>query len=93
MANLTNSHSLTAFQRNARGFIEGLNQTKEPLLLTVNGSVQAVVVDPQTYQEIEKEMEHQRLLAAIAEGEADIQAGRVRPMEEFIAEIKAEYGF
>jgi PHD/YefM family antitoxin component YafN of YafNO toxin-antitoxin module len=93
MANLTNSHSLTAFQRNAHGFIEGLNQTKEPLLLTVNGSVQAVVVDPQTYQEMEKEMEHQRLLAAIAEGEADIQAGRVRPMEEFLGEMKERYGF
>jgi hypothetical protein len=91
MANLTNSHSLTAFQRNARGFIEGLNATKEPPpLLTVNGSVQAVVVDPQTYQEIEKEMERRHLLAAIAEGEADIQAGRVRPMEEFIAGIKTE---
>lgn len=92
MANLTNSHSLTAFQRNARSFIEGLNATKEPLLLTVNGSVQAVVIDPLTYQEMEKEMEHQRLLAAIAEGEKAIQEGRVRPMEEFLAEIKAEYG-
>jgi PHD/YefM family antitoxin component YafN of YafNO toxin-antitoxin module len=92
MANLTNSHSLTAFQRNARSFIEGLNATKEPLLLTVNGSVQAVVVDPLTYQEIEKEIERKHLLAAIAEGEKAIQEGRVRPMEEFLAEIKAEYG-
>ena len=90
MANLTNSHSLTAFQRNARGFIEGLNETREPLLLMVNGSVQAVVVDPQTYQEIEQEM---GLLAAIAEGEADIQAERVRPMEELLQEMKERYGF
>jgi PHD/YefM family antitoxin component YafN of YafNO toxin-antitoxin module len=93
MANLTNSHSLTAFQRNARGFIEGLNETKEPLLLTVNGSVQAVVVDPQTYQEIEKEMEHQRLLAAIAEGEKAIQEGRVITHEEFQQRMKERYGF
>ena len=91
MANLTNSHSLTAFQRNARGFIEGLNATKEPLLLTVNGSVQAVVVDPHTFQEIEKEMERQRLLAAIAEGEKAIQEGRVITYEEFQQGMKERY--
>ena len=39
MADLTNSHSVTEFQRNAKGFIEGLNLTKKPLLLTVNGKV------------------------------------------------------
>lgn len=92
MTNLTNSHSLTSFQRNARGFIEGINQTKEPLLLTVNGTVQAVVMDPLTYQEIEKEIQRKHLLEAIAEGERAIQEGRVRPVEEFQAEMKAKYG-
>lgn len=92
MTNLTNSHSLTSFQRNARGFIEGINQTKEPLLLTVNGTVQAVVMDPLTYQEIEKEIQRRHLLAAIAEGERAIQEGKVRPVEEFQAEMKAKYG-
>ncbi len=37
MANLTISHSLTDFQRNARRFIDSLNETQEPMLLTVNG--------------------------------------------------------
>jgi len=91
MTNLTNSHSLTTFQRNARGFIEGINQTEEPLLLTVNGTVQAVVVDPVTFQEYEKDLEHKKLLAAIAEGERDIQEGRVRPIAEFKAEMEAEF--
>ena len=92
MANLTNSHSLTTFQRNARGFIEGINQTREPLLLTVNGTVQAVLVDPVTFQEYEKDMEHKRLLAAIAEGERDVQEGRVMSLQEMKAEINKKYG-
>jgi len=92
MTNLTNSHSLTTFQRNARGFIEGINQTREPLLLTVNGTVQAVVVDPVTFQEYEKDMEHKKLLAAIAEGERDIQEGRIMSMEEVKAKINQKYG-
>lgn len=92
MTNLTNSYSLTSFQRNAREFIEGINQTKEPLLLTVNGTVQAVVIDPVTYQELEKEIERKNLLAAIAEGERAIQEGRVRPIEEFKAEMETKHG-
>lgn len=92
MANLTNSHSLTTFQRNARGFIEGINRTKEPLLLTVNGTVQAVVVDPVTFQEYERDIEHKKLLAAIAEGERDVQEGRVMSLEEMKAKINQKYG-
>lgn len=92
MTNLTNSHSLTDFQRNARAYIEGLNESKEPMLLTVNGRVQAVVIDPVTYQEMEEERERQRLLDAIREGERAIQEGRIRPAEEVFEEIRSKYG-
>lgn len=93
MANLTNSHSLTDFQRNARSFIESLNETQEPMLLTVNGKVQAVLVDPVTYQQTEEQLEHARLIAAIREGEQAIREGRTRPAEEVFAELQAKYGF
>ena len=93
MADLTNSHSLTDFQRNARGFIEGLNQTKQPVLLTVNGKVQAVLVDPVTFQDMEATLDRERLLAAIREGEQAIQEGRTRSAEEVFAEMKAKHGF
>ena len=93
MADLTNSHSLTDFQRNARGFIEGLNQTKQPVLLPVNGKVQAVLVDPVTFQDMEATLDRERLLAAIREGEQAIQEGRTRSAEEVFAEMKAKHGF
>ena len=93
MANLTNSHSLTEFQRNAKGFIDGLNHSREPLLLTVNGKVQAVVVDPVSYQAMEDRMERERFIAAVKEGIKDIDEGRTRPIEEVYAEMKAKYGF
>ncbi len=50
MANLTNSHRLTEFQRNAKEFIDTMNQSREPVLITVDGKVQAVLVDPVSYQ-------------------------------------------
>ena len=93
MADITNSHSLTDFQRNARGFIEGLNHTKKPVLLTVNGKVQAVLVDPTTFQEMEEKLDRERFVAAIREGERAIQEGRTRPAEEVLAEMKAKHGF
>lgn len=92
MAILSNSHSLTEFQRNARGFIETLNDTKEPVLLTVNGKVQAVLVDPDTYQEMESGHERERFIAAVREGLRQSDAGLSRPLDEVIAEIRQKHG-
>lgn len=92
MINLSNSRSLTDFQRNARSFIEGLNDTKEPLLLTVNGKVEAVLLDPATFQELEENAERERLIVALQEGERAIGEGRVRPAGEAFEELKARHG-
>ena len=93
MANLTNSHSLTEFQRNAKGFIDGMNESREPVLITVNGKVQAVLVDPISFQEMEQHMERERFIAAILEGEKDIEEGRTKPAAQVFAELKAKHGF
>ena len=93
MAILTNSHSLTDFQRNARTYIENINETHEPMLLTVNGKVQAVLIDPVTYQQAEEQLERARFIAAVREGEQAIREGRTRPAEEVFADLKAKHGF
>jgi PHD/YefM family antitoxin component YafN of YafNO toxin-antitoxin module len=93
MADITNSHSLTDFQRNAKSFIDGLNESKEPLLLTVNGRVQAVLVDPVTFQQMEERVERERFMAAILEGEKDIAEGRTRPAAEVFEELRIKHGF
>ncbi len=93
MVNLTNSHSLTDFQRNARTYIENINETQEPMLLTVNGKVQAVLIDPVTYQSTQEELERVRFIAAIREGEQAIREGRTTPSEKVFEDLKAKYGF
>lgn len=92
MANLTNSHSLTDFQRNARSFIEAINQTREPVLLTVSGKVRAVLVDPVTFQKLEAQQERECFIAALREGLQDIAEGRTRPAAEVYADMKAKHG-
>lgn len=92
MLDLTNSHSLTEFQRNAREFIDGLNERKEPLLLTVNGKIQAIVVDPVTYRDMEESLERERFMEALKVGLGDIDEGRTRTLEDVSADLKAKYG-
>jgi prevent-host-death family protein len=91
MIDITNSHSLTDFQRNAKGLINGLNESREPLLITVNGKVQAVLIDPNSYQEMEAKIEKEKFLSAVRVGLKDISEGRSRPVELVIAELSAKY--
>jgi len=93
MANLTNSYSLTDFQRNARSYIDSINETHEPMLLTVNGKVQAVLIDPETYQKAEEQLERARLIAAIRAGEQAVQEGRTTSAEQVFADLKDKHGF
>ncbi len=92
MINLANSRSLTDFQRNARSFLDGLNSTHEPLLLTVNGQVQAVVLDPQTFQAFQQFLDQEKFVAALQEGLRDLDEGRTRSLESVKADLKAHYG-
>lgn len=89
---LNNSHSLTEFQRNARDFIEGINANKEPVLITVNGKVEAVLVDPVTFQDMEACKERERLIEAVREGIKAADEGRVRSAEDVYADLRRKYG-
>lgn len=92
MLRLSNSCSLTEFQRNAKSFITELNTERHPVMITVNGKIQAVVVDPETYEDYEELRERERFIKAIREGEQAIAQGKVHSAEDVIRELKAKYG-
>ena len=93
MTDLTNSRSLTDFQRNARSCIEGLNETKKPMLLTINGKVQAILIDPASYQSFVGFCERRHFMDALRDGERAIEEGRVRTAAEAYQEMKSRYDF
>lgn len=93
MANLANSYSLSDFQRNARSFLQDVNDKKEPLILTVNGKIQGVLLDPETYQHLEELQERERFITALKEGIKDLETGNIRPAEEVFEDMRAKYGF
>lgn len=92
MSNVTDVHSLTEFQRNARALIGKVKKSKNPLLLTVNGRPEVVVQDAEVYQAMVERLQEMEDLVAIREGLAQAEAGNARPAREVFAELKQKHG-
>jgi prevent-host-death family protein len=78
--------SLTEFKSDASGWIERL-QHQEAVVLTRNGRGRAVV---QSYEAYRQTQESLAMLQIVAQGEADIRAGRVTPHEKLFADLRRE---
>ena len=76
---------ITDLKKHTRELIDQVRRTGRPLILTVNGRADAVLLDAKTY---EKHLKASNLARLLAEGEADIAAGRTRPIRTFLREFK-----
>lgn len=92
MIDVRQIRSLSEFQRNAREFLKKLAEDRNPIVLTVNGKAEAVVLDPATYQSLSEMADNREFLAAVKEGIADMDAGRVTPLKESIRRVEEKYG-
>ena len=92
MVNVTQIHSLTEFQRNAREHIDRMKQTGQPEVLTVNGQAEVVVQSASSYQQLLDDAELSRSLRVIRQSLEDAKAGRTRPMRQFIEALAAKHG-
>ena len=79
--------SLSYFKRNSAKALKRLKKTKRPLVLTVNGKAEAVVMDPQTYQSESAQREHAEMIAFLKESLADTDAGRTVDAREFLKRL------
>jgi prevent-host-death family protein len=69
--------------------VRGLDARPRPLVITLNGKPAAVVMSP---REFDRLTYHQRVVDAVNEGLADIEAGRVYSDDEVFAELEKEFG-
>jgi PHD/YefM family antitoxin component YafN of YafNO toxin-antitoxin module len=65
MLDTRNIYPLSEFQRNTKAFAARLNQSKKPIVLTVNGKAAMVIQDAEAYQELLDSSEIQRSAAII----------------------------
>jgi prevent-host-death family protein len=77
--------SVTDLKRKTREILSQVHRTKRPVVLTVNGRADAVLMDTKTYEKHLKAGNMARLLAL---GEEDVASGRTRPMRAFLKEFK-----
>jgi prevent-host-death family protein len=65
--------------------LEQLQRTGRPLVITIAGKPAVVMMNAATY---EQHLHNMNLARLLAEGEADVQAGRTRPASEFFKELQ-----
>lgn len=83
---------LTAFRNNSVEMMRQLRETQRPIILTVNGKAEAVVLGTEAYQRL------MDLVAQLDEGEAlrmaeeERRLGLGRPAREVLEEIRVASG-
>lgn len=90
MFNVSDIHSLTDFQRNARNHLQRLKDTQRPEVLTVNGKPEIVVQDAQSYQALIDELERLQALAGIKQGLNGMRAGEGKDAHEFLEQLRRQ---
>ncbi len=67
MIKTQNIYPLSDFQRNAREFVVNLQESGQPIVLTVNGKATLVIQDAASYQALLDELEVQKSASIIGE--------------------------
>jgi prevent-host-death family protein len=77
---------VTLMKTRAAQLLRKVEETRRPVIITQNGEPKGVLLDLTSYQELR---EATLLLKLIAQGEADVSAGRLTPQEEVFAAARA----
>jgi PHD/YefM family antitoxin component YafN of YafNO toxin-antitoxin module len=80
-------HSLTTFKRKSSSLMKKMKKTGRPLVLTINGKAEAIVLDPAAYQQV---ADHLDAIASIRRGLAQARRGEGRPAEDVFDELERE---
>jgi len=81
-------HSLTTFKRNSSGLMKRMKKSGRPLVLTINGKAEAVLLDAAAYQEV---ADHLDAVASIRRGLAQARKGEGRLADDVFAELEGEF--
>jgi PHD/YefM family antitoxin component YafN of YafNO toxin-antitoxin module len=91
MISLSNIHSVSDFQRNPKGILGKIKNSKSPVVLTVNGKAELIVQDAASYQELLDKVAAAEDLEAIREGLAQSFTEDGQEASEFFAELRAKH--
>ena len=78
---------ISYLKANAAEVLAQLAERREPLVITQNGEVKAVIQDVASYEETQETL---ALLKILALGNAQIEAGKVKPVRDVVARLRAK---
>lgn len=78
---------ISYLKANAAEVLAQLAERREPLVITQNGEAKAVIQDVASYEETQETL---ALLKILALGNAEIEAGKVKPVTEVVARLRAK---
>lgn len=79
--------SVTDLKRHTRDILDHLHTTGRPVILTVNGRADSVLLDVKVY---EKYLQAGNLARLLAPAEKDVEQGRTRSAREFVKEFRSD---
>jgi prevent-host-death family protein len=80
---------ISEFKAQASDWLRKLGETDAPLIVTQNGRPAGVLLSPRAFDAL---TEQARFVAAVTEGLADAEAGRLHDHADVVARMKARYG-
>jgi prevent-host-death family protein len=84
-------YPLSDFQRNARQFIERLQESHKPIVLTVNGKASVIIQDAESYQKLLDELVIVRSATTIKQAMAEAATGLDRDAVEALEELRLKH--
>lgn len=78
---------ISYLKANAAEVLARLAEERRPLVITQNGEAKAVIQDVASYEETQETL---ALLKILALGNAEIEAGKVKPVTEVVARLRAK---
>jgi prevent-host-death family protein len=77
--------SVTDLKRHTRQILDHVHATGRPVVLTVNGRADSVLLDATVYQ---KHLQAANLARLLAPAETEVAEGHARPAREFLSKFK-----
>lgn len=77
--------TVSELKKNVRDILQQIRETGRPVVITVNGKPDAVLVDVATF---ERKLKALNLANLLAQGEEDIRLGRTRPARTFLQDFQ-----
>ena len=81
-------YSLSDFKRKTPEFIEQLEKTGEPVILTINGQARLVVQTAESYQRMVDLLDRAETIEAIRKGLESVEQGKTMSLDQFDKQMR-----